>query len=289
MSEPKELTRARQFIKEGKFEESLQLLKDFEEKRKNSLYDIVSCHLIMCDLLFHQGFPKKLVKLAEQTYKESLGLEKSILSVDALIWMAYGYGESYNRKPINKIIKQAEELLATLTEESVINKTRREAYIVQLKGVMSNPLQNPSPKADADLALKYFKRSLALGESLGDDMIVFLGLNPIPWVLGLYKGEFDHALEYAEKLMVSSKEANDKIQIAWGFLTKATLYHNKGDVARSIPLYEQSLAIAKELNNERLITANLNNMADAYRQIGDLDHALECSEQSLAQFSENGI
>ena len=35
--EPKELAQARQFIKEGKFEESLQLLKDFEEMRNISL------------------------------------------------------------------------------------------------------------------------------------------------------------------------------------------------------------------------------------------------------------
>lgn len=41
MSEPEEFTQVRQFIKEGKFEESLQLIKDFEEKRKNSLHDIV--------------------------------------------------------------------------------------------------------------------------------------------------------------------------------------------------------------------------------------------------------
>ncbi|MFX0003907.1 MAG: tetratricopeptide repeat protein, partial [Candidatus Hermodarchaeota archaeon] len=281
-SEPKELTQARQFIKEGKFEESLQLLKDFEERRNNSLHDIVSCHLVKCDLFLHQDLSEKLVKFAEQTYKESLGLGKSILSVDALFWMAKGYGLSNNFNPINKIIKQAEELLATLTEESVINKTRGEAKIVILKGVMSNPAF--VPEGDADLALKYFKRSLALGESLGDDMIVFLSLNPFTWVLGMYKGEFDHALEYAERGLAF----DDKMFNAWGFLTKATLYHNKGEVARSIPLYEQSLAIAKEFNNERLIIANLNNMADAYRMIGELDHALECSEQSLAQFSENG-
>ena len=85
-SEPKVLIQAKQFIKEGKFKDSLQLLKDFEERRNNSLHDIVSCHLIKCILLLHQGLFKKAAKFAEQTYKESLGLEKSILSVDALIF-----------------------------------------------------------------------------------------------------------------------------------------------------------------------------------------------------------
>ncbi|GAG60625.1 unnamed protein product, partial [marine sediment metagenome] len=114
-SDLKELTQARQFIKEGKFEESLQLLKDFEERRNNSLHDIVSCHLIKCDLVLHQELFKKLVKLAEQTYKKSLGLEKSILSVDALIFMARGL-IFMDVKQAKMITKQAEELLATLTE-----------------------------------------------------------------------------------------------------------------------------------------------------------------------------
>jgi hypothetical protein len=53
-SDPKELTQAAQFIREGKLEDSLQLLKDFEERGNNPLYDIVSCHLIKCNLFYFQ-------------------------------------------------------------------------------------------------------------------------------------------------------------------------------------------------------------------------------------------
>ncbi len=285
-SDPKELAQARQFIIEGKFEESLQLLKHFEERRNNSLHDIVSCHLIKCSLLLHQGLYEKGVKFAEQTYKESLGLEKSILSVDALIFMAKCLIYSLNVKPANKIIKQAEELLATLTEELVINKNRREAHICHLKGLISDPFIFSG--GDVDLALKYYKHSLALGESLGDENIVCISLLSIAWDLSMVKGEIDNGLEYVERALAFSKEANYKLFISNTLLYKATFYHNKGEVTRSIPLYEKSLALAKELNVKRLISSNLNNMADAYRMNGELDHALECSEQSLAQLSEIG-
>ncbi len=285
-SDYKELAQARQFIIEGKFEESLQLLKDFEERRNNSLHDIVSCHLIKCNLFLHQGLSKKLVKFAEQTYKESLGLEKSILSVDALIFMARGLINSFNVKPVIKIIKQGEELLATLTEELVINKNRRVAYISFLKGKTSDPLF--TPKGDIDLALKYYNHSLALGESLGDELLIGSSLLSIAWGLGTQKGEIDNALEYVERTLAFAKEANYKVFISYGFLRKASFYHTKGEVTRSIPLFEQSLAIAKELNHNILISSNLNNMADAYRMIGDLDRALECSEQSLALISKIG-
>jgi len=276
-SDHKELAQARQFIIEGKFEESL--------RRNNSLHDIVSCHLIKCNLFLHQGLFKKLVKFAEQTYKESLGLEKSILSVDVLIFMANGLIESFNVKPAIKIIKQAEELLATLTEELIINKNRREAHISYLKGMISNPFY--TPEGDIDLALKYYKHSLALGESLGDELLIGSSLVSIAWGLGVYKGETDKGLEYAERNLVFAKESNYKLFISYGFLIKASFYQKKGEVTRSIPLYEQNLAIAKELNHKQLISSNLNNMADAYRKIGDLDRALECSEQSLAHLSKS--
>ncbi len=285
-SDPKELAQARQFIIEGKFEESLQLLKDLEERRNNSLHDIVSCHLIKCHLFLHQGLYKKLVKFAEQTYKESLGLEKSILSVDALIFMAKGLISSFNVKPANKIIKQAEELLATLTEELLINKNRREAHLGFLKGKTSDPFY--TPKGDIDLALKYYKHSLALGESLGDEYLFGASLLSISWGLGVYKGEINNALEYVERILAFAKEANYKFYILYGLLQKASFYSLKGEVTRSIPLFEQSLAIAKEFNHNRLISSNLNNMANVYRMIGELDRALECSEQSLAHISKIG-
>ncbi|MFX0004842.1 MAG: tetratricopeptide repeat protein, partial [Promethearchaeota archaeon] len=279
-SESKELTKAREFIIEGKFEESLQLLKDFELRKNNSFHDIVSCHLVYCDLLFHQGLFEKLIKLAEQTYKESLGLEKRILSIDALIYIVVGLVNSYDVEAANEIINQAERLLSTLKDESTINKTRREAKIVFLKGQISNP--SISPKGDLEKALKYYKHSLAIGESLGDEFIVCGSLFTLGWSLFLYKGEIDNALECAEKALIVAKEVNYKFFISIGLLQKATYYHNKGEVTRSLSLYEQSLAIAKELNHKSLISSNLNNMADAYRMVGELDHALECSEQCLA-------
>jgi len=285
-SDHKELAQARQFIIQGKFEESLQFLKDFEERRNNSLHDIVSCHLIKCNLFLHQGLSKKLVKFAEQTYKESLGLEKSILSVDALIFMARGLINSFNVKPANKIIKQAEELLAALTEELVINKTRREAHISFLKGKISDPFF--TPEGDIDLALKYYKHSLALGESLGDEELIGSSLGGIAWGLGAYKGEIDKGLEYVERTLVFAKECNYKLFISHGYLQKASFYHTKGEVTRSLSLYEQSSVIAKELNHKQLISSNLNNMAGAYRMNGELDRALECSELSLAQVSKTG-
>ncbi|MHA2284130.1 MAG: tetratricopeptide repeat protein [Promethearchaeota archaeon] len=206
--------------------------------------------------------------------------------MDSLIFMAKALIRSFNVKPANNIIKQAEDLLATLTDETVINKTQREAHICFLKGMITNPFFTPG--GDIDLALKYYKHSLALGKSLGDKILIGSSFVGIAWGLAMYKGEIDKGLEYVDYLLAFAKEANVKLFTAYGLLQKASLYHSKGEVTRSIPFYEQSSVIAKELEHKQLISSGLNNMADAYRMIGDLDRALECSKQSLAHLSKSG-
>ncbi|MHA2008410.1 MAG: tetratricopeptide repeat protein [Promethearchaeota archaeon] len=282
----KELTQAQQFIREGKFEDSLQLLSDFEERKNNSLQDIVSCHLIKCILFFNQGLLKKVVKFTEQTYKESLGLEKNILSVDSLIFLAHAHILLFNLKLADKIIKQGEELLKTITEVSVINKNRREAFILYLKGMMADPYF--SSTGDVNLALKLYKHGLALGESVDDKVRISSSLIRIAWGIGMNIGDLDLALDYVDRALTLSKDNDYKLIIIWALHVKATIYHNRGEVTRSISLYKQSLAMSKELNHEGFISGTLNNMADAYRMKGELDQALECSEQSLEILSKFG-
>ena len=58
---PKELNNVLEFIREGKYEDTLQLLEDFEERKNNSLQDIVFCHLMKCNLYLTQGLFRKAV------------------------------------------------------------------------------------------------------------------------------------------------------------------------------------------------------------------------------------
>ena len=128
---PKELNNVLEFIREGKYEDTLQLLEDFEERKNNSLQDIVFCHLMKCNLYLTQGLFRKAVDLAEQAYTESLDLEKNILSVDALFIRANallnGWGDV---KQAKKIVEKGEKFLKTLIEEPEINKNRIDLALV---------------------------------------------------------------------------------------------------------------------------------------------------------------
>jgi tetratricopeptide (TPR) repeat protein len=279
---PEELILAKQLIDECKYDEAEQLLKYFERKGGHTLHDIVLCHILKCKLLFFRGLYIDVAKLAEQTYKESLGLGKNLLSVDALTIMADALVGFSQLDKIHDRIKQGEELLKSLTQELPAEYKQREAYLAFVKGRFYQR------KNDADQALKHFEHSLALREELGIKHEIAFSLGHISNIFLLYKGNFDRALKYRELGMTFAKESGNKWCIGYFLWLMAILHSLKGELDHSIMLYEQSLTIFNDFNNKSWVAYILNALGDVYRTKGDLDRALECTEQSLAIFSELG-
>ena len=277
---PEELIRAEKLIDDGKFDDALQIMKNFEEDRERTLYDIVLSHLIKCDLLLQQGLNNDSVKLAEQTYKESLGLGKNLLSVDALVFMVESLIRLSKYDEALDVNKQGEELLKSFTQKLSSEYKRREASIAYIKGKIS------FYKSEMDQALEQIEYSLALREVHSPKKEIAVSLSSIAWIILNFKGELDRALKYAERGLAIAKESNNKYEIGFAFLTLAVLYGLKGDLDSSIIHHEQSLAIYKNLNNKRMMAIVLNDMTDVYRKTGDLNHALECVEHSLVLRSE---
>ena len=77
---PEELIRAGKLIDDAKLDEALTLLNNYEQKEGLSHYEINSCRLLRCQMLFIQGKLKELTKHAKQLYKESEGLVKILHS-----------------------------------------------------------------------------------------------------------------------------------------------------------------------------------------------------------------
>lgn len=155
---PEELIRAENLIDDGKFEEALSLLKDFEEMGDVNLHDIVLSHLIKCDLLLQQGLNIESFKFAEQTYKESLELGKNLLSVDTLVFMSKSSIRLSNYDDAHEFNKQGEELLNKFTEKLTSDYQRRQASIEFIKGKIGFYIGKP------DQTIEYLERSLALRE-----------------------------------------------------------------------------------------------------------------------------
>ena len=188
-SEPKELILAKQLIEVCKIDEARQLLTDFEKKGGHTLYDKVLCHFLECKLLLWQGLYEDLVELAEKTYKESLGLGKTFLSVDILLIMANALIWLNQNEKFRDKLKQGEELLENLPQELLADYKQREAYIAWLKGRLYVDLK------DADQALKHLERSLALREEYGSKLDIAISLGAISRIFVFFKADYNRAIE----------------------------------------------------------------------------------------------
>ncbi|MHA1111493.1 MAG: TIR domain-containing protein [Promethearchaeota archaeon] len=281
-----ELNLIKLFINEGKNEKAFQLMNNFEESRDHTLNEIVSCHLLKCELLNQQGFYEELVKFAEQTYIESLGLGISPLTVDALYFKNFGLIQLYRVEEASDVIKLGEELLTTLPNKLSLDYKKCEARLIWIKGVSYNKYYNPN--GDVDIALEHFYQSLALREEIGDKEEVALSLLSIIFNLGVVKGETDRALKYVERFLalIEKKELKNKYNLALGLSNVHAVYAIKGDLDRSIKYYKQSLEIFEELKNKPQIAYGLLALGELYRKKGETDLALEYCKQGLTQFSE---
>ncbi|MHA2394655.1 MAG: tetratricopeptide repeat protein [Promethearchaeota archaeon] len=280
--EPQELILAKKLIEVCKLDEARQLLTNFEEKGGYDLYDIVLCHFLKCKLLLWQGLYEELVKLAEQTYKESLGLGKNLLSVDILLLMANALIWLNQNDKFQDILKQGEELLEALPQELLADYKQREAYIAWLKGRLYVDLK------DADLALKYLEHSLALREEYGTKLDTAISLGAISRIFVFFKADYNRAIEILKRSKPFIWETGNKWGMGNYYYFMGVIYKVKGELELSIKLFEQGLAIYNDLNNKRMEASILNHMGEAYRYRGDLNRALECLEQALALRYESG-
>ncbi|MFX1567202.1 MAG: tetratricopeptide repeat protein [Promethearchaeota archaeon] len=283
---PNELVLIKQFIDEGKNESALQLIDNFEEKGKFTHYEIISSHLLKCEILNLQGQYEDLVKFAEQTYKESLELGRNLLSIDALMWLTVALIQLYRIEEASDVIMQGEELLKTMKEEVPTDYKKRKARIIWVKGMYNNQFYNPN--GDIDIALEHFYQSLALREEIGDKEGTAWSLMSIIFNLGVVKGETDMALKYIERFLelVKKKELKNKFYIAYGLTNIQAVYSLRGDLDSSIKYYEQSVKVFKELNNKPQVAYGLLNIGEKYREKGEIDRCLKYAQEALEIFSE---
>jgi len=275
MAQVKELNRAKKLIDECKLDEADQLIKNFEEKGEHTLHDIVLCHFLKCELLSERGLNEDVVKLAEQTYKESLGLGKNLLSVDILLIMALALLRLNQTDKAHDITKQGEELLKTLTQELPAEYKQKEAYIASLKGWVY------AQKREADLAIKQFELSISLREELDDKKDIAWSLVGLAHVFMFQKVDFDRALKYLKQGSTLAEESGNKHIIGFCLYYMARLHNLKGELDRSIMLFEQSLTIFNDLNNKFMVTRILSTLGDIYAIRGELNHSIRFYEQSL--------
>ena len=218
---PEEVIRAENFIDDGKLDEALTLLNNYEQKEGLNHHDKASCLLLQCQIPLWQGKYKELIKHAEQAYKESEGLEDSFLKVDSLLLMAYALIRLARLDEASDLITQGEELLKTTPQQLTKAYKQREGYLAFIKGYFYRRRGGPN---DADLSLEYLEHSLAMREELGIKHEIAESLREMAFNLSVFKGELNRALKYAERGLALAKESSKTYYIADSLLVMAAIY-----------------------------------------------------------------
>ena len=275
-TESKELSQARKFIAKCKYDEAVKLLNDFEQNEVHSLEEMVICYLLKGRILLQQGEYEDAINLAKRTYNESLGLGKSILSVDSLLLMARGQlWLSQLDKTFDALI-QAEELINAFSEEMPDECLKREAYVLYQKGYYY--VMNKTP--DLDRAFESTEKSLELRKKMDDELDIGDSLISFGFRLIGIKSEVERGLECIEQAIELGKKYDNKYLMALATRYLMLFYGNKGELDLMIKYGEQSLELFKQINNKPRSAALLSLIGDAYRIKGEFDRAIEYMEQA---------
>ena len=280
-SEPKELIRARKLIEEAKFEEALQIVDKFGEKKELSLHERISYYLLKSLLAGNNYNRKEYLNYANKAYQESQKLESSLQLLDVYIHMTVALNWQEKPNEAEEFIVKSEDLLKMLNREPSKELMKRKAKIAWNKGY------NYSQTGEREKALKYAERCLALLEELDLKAGIarsLLQLGSISWQFG----DLNRALEYTESSKILALELEYKPVIQRCYLLFGIIYSLKGELDLALSYNEQVLAIAEETNNnkQKIIGTIFNNNGGIYQLQGNLDQALEYMKKSLVILEE---
>jgi len=281
-SKPEDLIQAEQLVVEGKFEDAYELMNKFLERGESTHKDSLLCNLIKVRIMNQQGLYEDAIKLASQTYKESLELKDILLTFDALDLEIQTQLHLIKLEELLEKIEDGERLLKILPKDLPKEYKKRRAALEFLKSWFYYY------KNDKREIMKHYELCLALYEEIGDNEKLATVLLASTMYFGLLKGEFNLAKNNTEKGLEISKNKNWKYGIAFGLLTKGIICSLQGDVENSTINHEQSLVLFEELNNKDYVAHIHNNLSWNYMIMGDLEKALKSIEISMKYRKEQG-
>ncbi|MFX0043569.1 MAG: tetratricopeptide repeat protein [Candidatus Hodarchaeota archaeon] len=277
----KELKYAEHLINETKFAEAYQVLTEFGENQKVPIYHRVLGSLLQCRISMWQGNYLDCYKIAERIYKESLGLEKNLIMVEALGIMSLSLIILREFNKGIEMVQQAENLLKTFPRENSPRYPLIEALIAQNKGYYHIwSIKN------IEVGLRYLEESLSLRKRYGGKVEIAMSYLGVGSVLSQSKGKLNDAIEYLKQGLTIANESGNKWPVIMILRILGNSYFLRGELDRAIEYYKNGLEVAKEVDNKDLMINFLIGIGEYYSEKGELDLALEHLGQGIALCEE---
>lgn len=280
--ESEEIKQSEQLMNEGKYQEALLLLNNFEGKQELTDSDSLSLCLLKSSILNKLGHYQESYKSGEQAYQESQNLKSYLQSIDALVNMSMALVWLGDLDKANNFVVESEDLLKSLIHESSIDLEQREASIAYVNAHIS------WFRGDMNQAIEYGKYSLKLRENLGNKHEIVESLYAIGQSYSVLKSDLDTALKYAERCQGLAEEINHQQMISFNLLNLGNISSLKGEFEKALMYYKQCLPFFEESNNIQWISATLTNISIIYLHQGKLNLAVNYLKKSLNLAQETG-
>lgn len=229
---------------EGKIEDSLQLINNFEEKMNLTPTEELRLKLFKGFVNFYKEEFEKNLSLGNQLYQESLELDKPLLAIESVfikfvtLFLMWRTGEAWND------VENCEKLLQSAAQEPSSEFEIGEAYFSFMRGFFY------FWEHKYDLAIEYHKKSILVFEQ-NLRFTDFLAWSL--WIIGsLYisKGELDEALKSCLRSLDLCKGHTfaSKAFTAANNSVISLIYHQQGKLDLAIKYCEKSLQFYETRN-----------------------------------------
>ncbi|MHA1992711.1 MAG: tetratricopeptide repeat protein [Candidatus Hodarchaeales archaeon] len=316
---PKELTHARELMDQAKFEEALDIIKNFE-KKGTLTQKIALTADIMIGLIYNYKYQwKKAMQIGDRVYKEGREIGDLSLTVDALllkgallpIIFSNIYGVSIN--DVLEYVLEAERKLSEIADDISIDYLRKKASILLykarfyfFKGIYNKAfecalqcleIQEKLGRkidiaytlqtiahiymfiGDHNAGLEYALKSLAIQEELNNLVGIAESLSIVGFAFN-FKGNFNQVVEFCEKSLASK-------EISYATRTNVLrnlgiIYYTNGELNQALKYFSQSVEFAEKENDEISLSLLLGNLGNIYKMKDDDNKAIEYFQRSLA-------
>ncbi|MHA2326334.1 MAG: tetratricopeptide repeat protein, partial [Promethearchaeota archaeon] len=287
-----ELERVWKIYNEGKVEEALQLLIDFEKLGDLTLEDKHYYRFLIGLIFLQMGRFQECLKIAEQDYHENKNQNKHLFLIDSILvkfssLQSIGGPDSPMRvdNPNSKIwedVSLGEKLLESITQEHPDEFKLRKGFLFIMKGFFFYW------RGNLDRAIELFKKSLAISENY--DVFGFESKRFSLYLLGFFyglKGELDLALDLHKKSLDLFKGSTRQINMTKGvtYNSIGQIYFQKGVLDQAISSFEKSLKLMEQ-NPDRNSIFWSGKSYDSLIKVLLYNNSLEKAQECLVNFSQ---
>jgi len=234
-----ELRKGYDLLNNGKVEEALELINNFENQEHLESEDKHWYEMLKITLLLFIGKLPESLKIAEQGYQESMSHKNPLFTIDYFI-LKWGNFFLFGRAPeLCNDVLSCEKLLKTVEREPPSEVKLREAFILYMKGF------HLWWEGKFDEALENEKKCIELYENYDTFAYMLFFVFFVTGMIYTAKGEIDLALESHKKSLALSRGGYMFTNMinASSYQNIGEIYFQKGELDYAIEYYEKGLKI----------------------------------------------